>query len=156
MPHAYDYTMILLCVRACDMSCALPMPIICSHDMISMISSSMLHLRTTSLHDLFPMISCLVASPMIHTCSFHVVDDNHLHALHMIVIASCHISPCVSSIMLDDFPRIECTNDFSLANEIAPIAFSHIFGDSDIFLVKHACLAPLHHIPSAMNIAIVA
>ena len=53
VPHAYDDTMILLCVRACDMSCALPIPIICSHDMIAMISSSMLHLCTTSLHDLF-------------------------------------------------------------------------------------------------------
>ena len=37
VPHAYDDTMILLCVRACDMSCALPMPIIFSHDMIAMI-----------------------------------------------------------------------------------------------------------------------
>ena len=92
VPHAYDDTMILLCVRASDMSCALPMPIICSHDMIAMISSSMLHLRTTSLHDLFPMIACLVASPMTRTCSLHAVDDNHLHALHMIIIASCHIS----------------------------------------------------------------
>ena len=29
VPHAYDDTMILLCVRPCDMSCALSMPIIC-------------------------------------------------------------------------------------------------------------------------------
>ena len=56
------------------------MPIICSHDMIAMISSSMLHLRTTSLHDMISMIACLLASPMIHTCLLHVVDDNHLHA----------------------------------------------------------------------------
>ena len=84
VPHAYDDTMILLCVCVCDMSCALPMPIICSHDMIAMISSSMLHFRTTSLHDLITMIPCLVASPMIHTCSLHAVDDNHLHALHVI------------------------------------------------------------------------
>ena len=107
MTHAYDDTTILLCVRACDMSCALPMPIIYSHDMIAMISSSMLHLCMTSLHDLITMIACLVASPMIHTCSFHAVDDNHYHALHMIVIASCHISPCVASLMLDDLPCIE-------------------------------------------------
>ena len=120
MTHSYDYTMILLCVRACDMSCALPMPIICSHDMIAMISSSMLHLRTTSLHDIITMIACLVASPMIHTCSFHAVDDNHLHALHMIIIASCHISPYVASLMLDDLPCIECNDTFSIANEIAP------------------------------------
>mgnify|MGYP005831991659 CR=1 FL=1 len=31
-----------------------------------------------------------------------------------------------------------------------------MFGDFDIFLVKHACLTSLHHIHSAMNIAIVA
>ena len=138
------------------MSCAVSMPIICSHDMISMISSSMLHLRTTSLHDLITMIACLVASPMIHTCSFHAVDDNHYHDLHMIHIASCHIPPCVASLMLDDLPCIECNYAFSLANEIAPIAFSHIFGDFDIFLMKHACPTSLHHIPRAMNIAIVA
>ena len=78
-----------------------------------------------------------------------------LIASHMIAVASCHISPYVASLMLDDFPCIECTNDFSLVNEIAPIAFSHMFGDFDIFLVKHACLTSLHHIPSAMNIAIV-
>ena len=156
VPHAYDYTMIFLCVHACDMSCALHMPIICSHDMIAMISSSMLHLRTTSLHALIPMIACFVASPMLHTCSFHAVDDNHLHALHMIVIASCHISPYVASLMLDDLTCIECNNALSLDNEFAPIAFSHMIGDFDIFLVKHACLTSLHHIPSAMNIAIVA
>src|SRR3989337_8964 len=112
----------------------------------------MLHLRTTSLHDLIAMIACLVASPMIHTCSFHAVDDNHLHVLHMIVIASCHISSYVASLMLDDLPCIECNNASSLDNEFAPIAFSHMFGDFDKFLVKHACLTSLHHIPSAMNI----
>ena len=58
--------------------------------------------------------------------------------------------------MLDDLPCIECNDAFRLAHEIAPIAFSHIFGDFDIFLVKPACLTSLHHIPSAMNIAIVA
>ena len=51
---------------------------------------------------------------------------------------------------------IECNYAFSLDNEFAPIAFSHIFGDFDIFLVKHAWLTSLHHIPSAMNIVIVA
>jgi len=57
MTHTYDDTMILLCVRACDMRCALPMPLICSHHVIVMISSSMLHLRTTSLHDLITLLA---------------------------------------------------------------------------------------------------
>lgn len=152
---SYDDTMILHCARARDMSCAFLISIICSHDMIAMISSSVLHLRSTSLHDMIDMLA-YVASPMIHTCLFHAVDDNHLHALHMIVIPSCHISPYVASLMLDDLTYIECNNDLPLANEIAPIAFSHIFGDLDLFLVKHACLTSLHHIPTAMNIAIVA
>ena len=105
----------------------------------------------------YTIIACLVASPMIHTCSLHAVDDNHLHALHdMIVIASYNISPCVASLMLDNLPCIECNNYSNFANEIAPIAFSHIFGDFDIFLLKHVCLTSLHHVPSAMNIAIVA
>ena len=155
MTHPYDDTMILLCVCACDMSCALPMPIICSHDMIAMISSNVLHLRSTSLHELITMLA-YVAPPMTHTCSFHAVDDNHLYALHMIHIASCHISPCIASLMLDDLPCIECNYAFSLDNEFSPIAFSHIFRDFDIFLVKHACLTSLHHIPHAMNIAIIA
>ena len=73
----------------------------------------------------------------------------------MIVIASCHISPYLAFLMLD-IPCIERNNDLTLANEIAPIAFSHLFGDFDIILVKHACLPSLHHMPSAMNIAIVA
>ena len=57
----------------------------------------------------------------------------------MIVIASFHISPCVPTLMLDDFLCIECNNDSTLAHEVAPIAFSHIFRDFHIFLVKHAC-----------------
>ena len=73
VPHAYDDTMILLCVCACDMSCALPMPIICSHDMIAMISSSMLHLRTTSLHDLITMLDW-ITSHMMNNCSFYCVE----------------------------------------------------------------------------------
>lgn len=101
------------------MSCALPISTISSHDMIAMISSSVLHLRSTSLHDLISMLAH-VASPMIHTCSFHVVDDNHLHALHMIDIASCLISPYVASLMLDDFPCIYCNHAISLANEMPP------------------------------------
>ena len=115
--HSYDD--ILLCNRACDIPCALPMPIICLHDIIAMISPSVLHLRSTSLHDMIDMLA-YVASPMIHTCSFHAVDDTHLHALHMIVIVSCHISPCVASLMLDDLTCIECNNALSLDNEFAP------------------------------------
>ena len=107
------------------MSCALTMPIICSHDMIAIIYSSMLHLRTTSLHNLITMFACLVASSMTQTCPLHAVEDNHLHALHMIVIACRHISPYVASLMLDDLPCIECNYAFSLDNEFAPIA-SHI------------------------------
>ena len=87
VPHAYDDTFILLCVHACGMSYALSVPLICSNDMIAMIYSSVLHLHSTSLHDLINILA-YVASPMTHTCSFHAVDDNHLHALHMIDIAS--------------------------------------------------------------------
>ena len=47
------------------------------------------------------------------------------------------------------------SNALSLDNEFAPIAFSHMIGDFDIFLVNHACLASLYHIPSVMNIYIV-
>ena len=35
MTHASDDTMTLLCARAWDMSCAFPISIICSHDMIA-------------------------------------------------------------------------------------------------------------------------
>ena len=51
---------------------------------------------------------------------------------------------------------IECNYAFSLDNEFAPIAFSHIFGDFDIILVKHACVPSLQHMPSDMNMHIVA
>ena len=124
---------------------------ICSDDIITMISYSMLHLRTTSLHDMITMLAC-VASPM---CSFYAVDDNHCHASNRIAIACYHMSPYVASLMLDDLPCIECNNTFSLANEIAPVAFSHIFGACDIFHVKHVCLPSLHHINSAMKMKIV-
>ena len=119
MTRSYDDTTILLCVRACDMSCALPISTIYSHDMIAMIYSSVLHLRSTSLHDLIYMLD-YVASPTIHTCSFHAVDDIHFHALHMIAITCCHMSPYVASLMLGDLPCIEGNNVLSLANDIAP------------------------------------
>jgi hypothetical protein len=119
VPHAYDDTLLISCFCACDMSCALPMPMF-SHDMIAMISSSMLHLRTTSLHDMIAMITCFVASPMIHTCPFHAVDSTSCHALHLFDIAHCHMSPYVASLMLDVLPCIECNNAFSLAKENPP------------------------------------
>ena len=72
----------------------------------------------------------------------------------MIVIGSCHMSPYLTSLMLDDLPCIECNNAFNLDNDIATIAFSNIFGAFDIFVVKHACITSLHHIPSVLNIAI--
>jgi hypothetical protein len=84
-----------------------------------------------------------------------VVDGTHFHAFHMIAIECCHMSPGVSSFMLDDFPCIECNNAFNIANEITPIDFSHMFGAFETFHVKHACLPSLRHIPSAMNINIV-
>lgn len=74
----------------------------------------------------------------------------------MLDIAYCHMSPCVASFMLDDLPCIECNIASNPANKIAPMAFSHTIGAFDIFHVKHVCLPSLHHLPSAMNIAIVA
>ena len=93
---------------------------------------------------------------MIHSCSFHAVDGTHYHALHIIDIECCHMSPYVPSLMLDYLSCIERNHAISLANEIAPIAFSHILGAFDIFHVKHAYLPSLHHMHSAMNIKIVA
>ena len=45
-----DHTLLISCFHACDMSCALFKPTLCTHDMIAMITSSMLHLCTTSRH----------------------------------------------------------------------------------------------------------
>ena len=47
-----DDTFLISCFHACAMTCELFMPTICTHDMLAMIPSSMLHLRTTSLLDL--------------------------------------------------------------------------------------------------------
>ena len=68
----------------CDMSCALFMPTICTRAMIAMITSSTLHLHTTSLLDLIAMIACYVASPVFHSYSISWVDDIYAHASHMI------------------------------------------------------------------------
>src|SRR6266496_4663213 len=124
-------TCMCICKLGGDIACCCRVPLVDS--------TSMLHLRATSLHDMTPMLA-YVASPMIHTCSIHAVDGIHFHDLHMIAISCCHMSPYVASFMLDALSSIECNNDFNIANEIAPIAFSHIFGDFDRILVKHACL----------------
>ena len=90
MPHCYshmvsrqyiDDILLISCFHACAMTCELFMPTICTHDMLAMIPSSMLHLRTTSLLDLIAMIACLVASPMFHSYSLSWVDDIYAHAL---------------------------------------------------------------------------
>ena len=95
VPNAYDDALIMFHFHACGMSCALPISTICSHDMIAMISSSVLHLRSTSLHDLISMLAH-VASPMIHTCSFHAVDDTHYIA-HDCYCFLAYISMCCLS-----------------------------------------------------------
>ena len=59
VPHAI---LLISCFYACAMSCDLLMPTICTHDMIAMIPSSMLHLRTTSMLDLIAMIGCHIPS----------------------------------------------------------------------------------------------
>ena len=64
VPHAIDAILLISCLYACEMSCALFMTTICTHDMFDMIPPSTLHLRTTSLLDLTTMIAFFVASPM--------------------------------------------------------------------------------------------
>ena len=80
--------MILLRVRSCDMSCGLPMPIICSHDMIAMISSNVLHLRSTSLHDLIAMLSHVASNSWI-TCYYHMFGCNNVITSHMPMPTIC-------------------------------------------------------------------
>ena len=66
--HQYIHAIFLTsCFHACAMSCELFMHTICTHDMIAMIISSMLHLRTTSSQHLIAMITCLVTSLMRST-----------------------------------------------------------------------------------------
>ena len=52
-----DDTFLISCFHAYAMSCELFMPTICTHDMIAMITSSTLHLCTTSLHHLINVIA---------------------------------------------------------------------------------------------------
>ena len=112
--HPYDDTMILLCVRACDMSCALSMPIICSRDMIAMISSSVLHLRSTSLHDLISMLSHVASNSWI-TCSFHMFGCNNVITSHMPCPIACHLLDLIASHMMNNFSFycVECHNIFT-------------------------------------------
>ena len=70
VPHAIDAILLISCLHACDMSRAIFMPTICTHDMLAMIPSSMLHLRTTSMLALIAMIACYVASPMFTLTRF--------------------------------------------------------------------------------------
>ena len=52
-----DDIFLISCFHACAMSCELFMPTICTHDMLAMIPSNMLHLCATSLLDLITMIA---------------------------------------------------------------------------------------------------
>ena len=121
VPHDIANTLLMLCVRAYHLSCAIRMPTIHCHDMIT-------------------MITCFVASPMIHSCSFHWVDSIYVHASHMICLDHCHLSPLVASLI---FPCSECNHAMLIDIEIA-LAFSFMLGDLDILLVKHACLNELN------------
>lgn len=110
--HSYDD--ILLCNRACDMPCALPMPTTYSHDMIVMISSSMLHLRSTSLHDLISMLSHVASNSWI-TCSYHMFGCNNLITSHMPCPIAYHMIDLIASHMLQNcyIICVECHTIFT-------------------------------------------
>ena len=97
VPHAIGAILLISCLYACEMSCALYMPTICTHDMLAMIPSSTLHLRTTSLLDLIAMIACYVASPMFHYYLLSWVDDIYAPASHMIYLDHCLLCLLVAS-----------------------------------------------------------
>ena len=110
--HQYiDDIFLISCFHACDMSCALFMPTICTHDMLAMIPSSMLHLCTTSLLDLIAMIACYVASPMFHSYLLSWVDDIYAHASHMIYFVHCRLPPIVASIDHGDLDTLLVMHD---------------------------------------------
>lgn len=121
-----DDIFLISCFHACAMSCELFMPTICVHDMISMIPSSTLHLRTTSLFDLIAMIACYVASPMFHSYSLSLVDDIYAHASDMIYLDNYLLSQLVSFFTST---CIECNHTVLID-----------LGDFDTLLVMHACL----------------
>ncbi len=114
------------CFHACDMSCALFMPTICTHDMLAMIPSSTLHLCTTSLLDLITMIDCFVAPTMFHYYTLSWVDDIYVHASHMIYLDHCLLCPLVASLI----------STCSECNHTRLIDLR----DLDILLVMHASL----------------
>ena len=125
--HQYIHAIFLIsCFHACAMTCELFMPTICTHDMLAMIPSSTLHLRTTSLLDLITMIACLVASPMFHYYSLSWVDDIYVHASHMLYLDHCLMCPLVASLIST---CIECNHTMLID-----------LGDFDTLLVMHACL----------------
>ena len=125
--HQYiDDIFLISCFHACAMSCELFMPTICTHDMLAMIPSSMLYLRTTSLLDLIAMIACYVASPMFHYYLLSWVDDIYAHASHMIYLDHCLLCPLVASFIST---CIECNHTMLID-----------LGDFDTLLVMHACL----------------
>ena len=126
VPHAIDAILLISSFHACAMSCELFMHTICTNDMLAMIPSSMLHLRTTSLLDLIAMIACYVASPMFHYYLLSWVDDIYAHASHMIYRDHCLLCPLVASLIS---PCIECQ-----------LAMIIDLGDLDTILVMHACL----------------
>ena len=121
-----DDILLISCFHVCAMSCPLFMPTICTHDMLAMIPSSMLHLRTTSLLDLITIITCFVASPMLHSYSLSWVDDIYVHASHMIYLDHCLLCPLVASFIST---CIECNHTMLID-----------LGDFDTLLVMHACL----------------
>ena len=90
------------------------MPIICSHDMIAMISSSMLHLRTTSLHDLISRLSH-VASNSLTTYYYHMVGCINIISSHMPCPFACHMIHLIASHMMNNcsFYCVECHTIFT-------------------------------------------
>ena len=145
-----DDILLISCLHASDMSCALSITTICTHDMLDMIPSSMLHLRTTSLHDMIDML-VYVASPMIHTCSFHVVDGIYFHACHMIDLIASHMMNNCS------FYYVECQTIFTTPYAhyswiVLPHVFRHfvfygVVNDSYAYhrpLLSALCMLPMN------------
>ena len=108
------FSMILLCARARNMSCALPISIMCSHAMIPMTSSSVLHLRSTSLHDLIAMLSHVASNSWI-TCSSHMFGCNNVIPSHMPCPIACHMIDLIASHMMNNcsFDCVECHSIFT-------------------------------------------
>ena len=97
-----------------NMSCALPISLICSHDMIAMISSSVLLLHSTSLHDLIPMLSHVASNSWI-TCSYHMFGCNNVITSHMPCPIDCYMLDLIASHMMNtcSFYCVECHTIFT-------------------------------------------